>query len=229
MKYFVTGTDTDSGKTLISTALLHSINVSSAKGRSLGLKPVASGCELTDNGLRNSDALALMAQSSIKLDYNAVNPISFLPAIAPHIAANEDKVDISPAVLLAHLSTSFNDAVLTDEDICLIEGAGGWRLPLGKGQFLSQVVQALNLEVILVVGVKLGSLNHAVLTQEAIKADGLTIKGWVANVVDHETSRLGENLASLHLLMESPCLGVIPHLKTPSAEAASVFLDTSTF
>ncbi|NRB24244.1 dethiobiotin synthase [Shewanella sp.] len=225
MKYFVTGTDTDSGKTLVTSALLYKMSQSQAYGRTLGLKPVASGCEPTEKGLRNSDALALIEESSIKLDYERVNPISFLPAIAPHIAASQTGVDISPAAILAPIQQSIVAAELHDNDVCLIEGAGGWRLPLGQGHFLSEVVQALDVPVILVVGVKLGCLNHAVLTYEAIIADGLTVAGWVANIVEPQTRCLDENLASLHQLMPSSCLGVVPYLSEATAAAAAEHLN----
>ncbi|MBW8183739.1 dethiobiotin synthase [Shewanella nanhaiensis] len=220
MIYFVTGTDTDCGKTFISSALL--CKVASQGRASLGLKPIASGCEETELGLRNSDALSLMAQSTIELDYEQVNPVSFKPAIAPHIAAMQTCVDISPETVIKHLSPTLS--LVNETDFCLVEGAGGWRLPLGEGAFLSQVVQTLSLPVILVVGVKLGCLNHAVLTQEAILADGLEIAGWVGNIVDADISCIEENLASLHLLMSSPCLGVVPHLSNCSAEEAAKYL-----
>ncbi len=221
MIYFVTGTDTDCGKTFISSALL---NLAKELGRAtLGLKPIASGCERTERGLRNSDALSLMAQSSIKLDYALVNPVSFEPAIAPHIAANQADVDISPESILNRLSGALEG--LNDSELCIIEGAGGWRLPLGEGRYLSEVVQQLSVPVILVVGVKLGCLNHAVLTQEVIKADGLEIAGWVANIVDGDTRCLQENLDSLQELMSAPCLGVVPHLHDVSIETAAAYLD----
>ncbi|MEI6860339.1 MAG: dethiobiotin synthase [Shewanella sp.] len=224
MKYFITGTDTDSGKTLVTAALLYKMSQSLNYGRTLGLKPVASGCDPTEMGLRNSDALALIEQSSIELKYDLVNPISFLPAIAPHIAALQTGVDLRPGAILAKLQQSFDCADLKDTDVCLIEGAGGWRLPLGGGHFLSELVQALDIPVILVVGVKLGCLNHAVLTHEAIIADGLTVAGWVANIVEPQTHCLGENLSSLHQLMVSPCLGVVPYLNEVSAKAAAEHL-----
>ncbi|AQS36766.1 dethiobiotin synthase [Shewanella psychrophila] len=224
MNYFVTGTDTDSGKTLVTSALLYKMGQSQAYGRTLGLKPVASGCEQTELGLRNCDALALIEQSSIALEYELVNPLSFLPAIAPHIAASQAGVDISPGTIQAKIQQSLVAAELNETDVCLIEGAGGWRLPLGEGQFLSEVVQDINMPVILVVGVKLGCLNHAVLTHEAIIADGLTVAGWVANIVEPQTSCLDENLASLHQLMPSPCLGMVPYLSEVSAKAAAEHL-----
>ncbi|WP_076409273.1 dethiobiotin synthase [Shewanella sp. UCD-KL12] len=225
MNYFVTGTDTDSGKTLISSAILCKRLRTSPKHNTLGLKPIASGCEKTAEGLRNSDALNLISQSSIKLDYQFINPFSFLPAIAPHIAAEQTEIDISPAEVLAQLKLSLQSAELASKDTCLIEGAGGWRLPLGEGKFLSEVVAALDLPVILVVGVKLGCLNHAVLTQESILGDGLKVAGWVANIVEPDTACLEENLASLSALMHAPCLGVVPYLQDASAENAADFLE----
>ncbi|MFB2721524.1 dethiobiotin synthase [Shewanella xiamenensis] len=223
--FFVTGTDTDSGKTLVSTALLTAFNREALRAgfsrSSLGVKPVASGCEITEKGLRNSDALKLMSASSLKLSYEQVNPISFEPAIAPHIAAKQQGVNLSPEAILAKLDR----AVFAQADFCLIEGAGGWRLPLGEGRYLSELVQQLNLPVILVVGMKLGCLNHAVLTQEAILADGLSIAGWVANCVDPNMSVFDENLATLKEMMTAPFLGCIPHLKQVDADHAANFID----
>ncbi|MGI1946522.1 dethiobiotin synthase [Shewanella morhuae] len=235
--FFVTGTDTDSGKTLVSSALLTAVNrlghIASADSAvgilaantmlTLGIKPIASGCAQTSEGLRNADALQLMTSSSLKLAYAQINPFSFEPAIAPHIAAAQVGMSLTPEVIIDSLDfTAFSQA-----DFCLIEGAGGWRLPLGEGRYLSEVVQKLELPVILVVGMKLGCLNHALLTQEAILADGLTISGWVANRVDPEMSMFDENLASLKEMMSAPFLGSIPFLTEPSAENAADHLDVS--
>ncbi|MGS0676771.1 dethiobiotin synthase [Shewanella sp. 0m-4] len=218
MTFFVTGTDTDCGKTLISSALL-----TAAKGETVGFKPIASGCEQTEKGLRNSDALALMAASSIKLPYEDINPFAFEAAIAPHIAAAEKGVQLAPNRIEAQLKM----AEFVGADFCLIEGAGGWRLPLGEGHYLSDVVQSMNLPVILVVGMKLGCLSHALLTAEAIKADGLNLVGWVANQVDADMANQQENLAALKQMMTAPCLGYVPHLAKPTAEAAASHLDMS--
>lgn len=222
--FFVTGTDTDSGKTLISSALLHLANQqytnNEHQARTLGLKPIASGCEATSEGLRNADALSLMSQSSIKLPYSKINPIAFKPAIAPHIAAQTQQRALSPNAILNAIEFS----KLPNYDFCLIEGAGGWRLPIGNNAFMSQVVSALKLPVIMVVGVKLGALNHAVLTQESILHDGLKIAGWIANVLDPNMSFLNENLQSLKDMMQSPLLGVVPFLQHPSAKAAAQYL-----
>lgn len=222
--YFITGTDTDSGKTLISSALLYLASekklMDGRQAKTLGLKPIASGCEVTAEGLRNSDALALINESNIKLPYTRVNPISFKPAIAPHIAAKQENISLSINTIIDAIDLSN----LPNYDFCLIEGAGGWRLPLGNKQFMSQVVKQLNIPVIIVVGMKLGCLNHAVLTQEAILNDGLTIAGWIANVTDKEMSYFDENLQSLKEMILSPLLGVVPYLSKASAYEAAKYL-----
>jgi dethiobiotin synthetase len=233
MIFFVTGTDTDSGKTLVSSALLSAVNASMTKidpaasispanrMSTLGIKPIASGCVQTSEGLRNGDALQLMTSSSLKLAYSLVNPFSFEPAIAPHIAAAQVGVSLAPEAIIERLDF----AAFSQADFCLIEGAGGWRLPLGEGRYLSEVVQRLELPVILVVGMKLGCLNHALLTQEAILADGLNIAGWVANSVDPNMSMFEENLHSLKQMMSAPFLGCIPYLMQPIAENAAEYLN----
>nr|WP_280925340.1 dethiobiotin synthase [Shewanella holmiensis] len=225
MIYFVTGTDTDSGKTLISSALLYL-----AQGNKCGFKPIASGCELTPDGLRNADAQALMAQSNMGLSYQQVNPIAFEPAIAPHIAAQHTARVLDAKEVVAHLLST---PMLT-ADFALIEGAGGWRLPLGHNQYLSDSVKQLDayvqhnhaerIGVILVVGMKLGCLNHALLTLQAIEADGLHLVGWVANQVDANMSEIAANLASLQQMMTAPYLGYVPYLSQPSAERAATYL-----
>jgi dethiobiotin synthetase len=188
--YFITGTDTDVGKTTVAAGLLHaarSAGLSTAAG-----KPVASGCEVTPKGLRNADALALLAECSLPLTYAQVNPVAFEPAIAPHLAAREAGVALTVQSLLAPMRRSGRHA-----DFTLIEGAGGWRVPLADQDNLSDLAIALKLPVILVVGVRLGCISHALLTAEAIARDGLQLAGWVANIIDPKTSRLEENLATL--------------------------------
>lgn len=218
MTYFVTGTDTDCGKTLVSSALLTAV-----AGETVGFKPVASGCERTEQGLRNGDALALMAASSIKLPYDDINPFAFAPAIAPHIAAAEQNVTLTPTRIQAQL----NMAQHLGADFVVVEGAGGWRLPLGDGHYMSEVVQAMNLPVILVVGMKLGCLNHALLTVEAIERDGLVIAGWVSNQVDSTMKNQQQNLASLQQMISAPFLGHIPHLENATANNAAKHLDVA--
>ena len=219
--FFITGTDTDAGKTSIAAGLLYAAK---QQGRStLAMKPVASGCDMTEQGLRNSDALALIAQSTVSLPYAQINPYPFTPAIAPHIAAQEAGVELS----VADLYRTAQVILQQQADFTLIEGAGGWRVPISNTEFLSDFAIALQLPVILVVGVKLGCINHALLSAQAILNDGLELAGWVANVVDPNCARLAENLATLQQLMPAPCLAEVPHLSTPSAEyVAGYFVQT---
>jgi len=216
--YFIAGTDTDVGKTTIAAGLLHAAQLAGLS--TLGAKPVASGCEVTPKGLRNADALALMAQSSLKLPYERINPYAFEPAIAPHLAAREAGIDLSVQSLLGPM----REILAQQADFTLIEGAGGWRVPLSHHANLSDLAVALKLPVILVVGVRLGCINHALLSAEAISRDGLQLAGWVANIIDPKTSRLEENLASLAERLPAPCLGRVPRLKPATAEGVAEHL-----
>ena len=217
--YFITGTDTDVGKTTVAAGLLQAARaagLSTAAG-----KPVASGCEVTPEGLRNADALALMAQCTLALSYEEVNPVAFEPAIAPHNAAREAGVALTVQALLTPMQRILRQRA----DFTLIEGAGGWRVPLSGQDSLSDVAQGLDLPVILVVGVRLGCISHALLTAEAIAQDGLQLAGWVANIIDPKTSRLEENLATLAERLPAPCLGRVPKLKSPTPEAVAQYLE----
>ncbi|MFV3404371.1 MULTISPECIES: dethiobiotin synthase [Pseudomonas] len=216
--YFIAGTDTDVGKTTIAAGLLRAARAQNLS--TLAAKPVASGCVVTPKGLRNSDALALIDESSIKLPYRQVNPFAFEPAIAPHVAAREAGVALEVPTLLKAMRQVLDQQA----DFTLVEGAGGWRVPLSDHANLSDLAIALNLPVILVVGVRLGCINHALLSAEAIAADGLQLAGWVANIVEPKTSRLEENLASLAERLPAPCLGRVPWLKQASAEAVAAHL-----
>ncbi|SDL77193.1 dethiobiotin synthetase [Modicisalibacter muralis] len=223
-RYFVTGTDTDAGKTLVAAAML-------AKARrrgltTLGLKPVAAGCEHTPDGLRNADALALQAFSYPGIDYTVVNPIALKPPIAPHLAAARANWTIR----LAQLHDLVAAAMREPRDLTLIEGAGGWRVPLNDDEDLSGLAGRLDLPVILVVGLRLGCINHARLTLEAIRAEGLAVAGWVASQVDPEFAEREANLATLRAHLPAPCLGVIPWLGDNGddlvlAERAADYLD----
>ena len=219
--YFITGTDTDVGKTTVAAGLLQAARaagLSTAAG-----KPVASGCEVTPEGLRNADALALMAQCTLALSYEEVNPVAFEPAIAPHIAAREAGVALTVQALLTPMQRILSQRA----DFTLIEGAGGWRVPLSGQDSLSDVARGLDLPVILVVGVRLGCINHALLTAEAIARDGLRLAGWVANVLDPQTSRLDDNLRTLTERLAAPCLGRVPRLEQAGAAAVARHLDIS--
>lgn len=217
--YFVTGTDTEVGKTTIAAGLLHAARLHGLS--TAAAKPVASGCVSTAQGLRNDDALALLAQCSLPLRYEEVNPLAFEPAIAPHLAAREVGVVLD----VDRLYQSVRGVLDKGADFSLVEGAGGWRVPLSGAQTLSDLAVALGLPVILVVGVRLGCINHAVLSAEAIARDGLPLAGWVANIIEPQTSRLEENLATLAERLPAPCLGHVPRLQSAQADAVSAYLD----
>jgi len=211
---FITGTDTGVGKTVVASGL---VRLAAGRGRRVvGLKPVASGAESTPNGLRNEDALALAAESTVPLPYALTNPLCFEPAIAPHIAAAEAGVAISVPSLLEWYGNATAQA-----DVAIVEGAGGWRVPLHPEGFLSDLPEQLGLDVLLVVGLRLGCLNHARLTLEAIERSGrCRYVGWIGNHIDPAFARLDENLTTLTRLLGGPALAVIPPLPVPTAAAA---------
>lgn len=210
--FFITGTDTDAGKTRITSGLLAAAR---EQGMStLGLKPVASGCTRTAAGLRNSDALALAAQSSVKLDYPLINPFAFEPAIAPHLAAQQAGIKLDAR----QLALACQKAMEHPADFCLIEGAGGWRVPLSAHETMADLAMALQLPVILVVGIRLGGISHALLTAEAIVRDGLQLAGWIANPTEPQMPHLLDNLITLEQHLQAPCLarlGWQPDISTP--------------
>lgn len=217
--YFVTGTDTEVGKTTIAAGLLRAARQAGLS--TAAAKPVASGCVMTDHGLRNEDALTLLAECTLPLSYEVVNPFAFAPAIAPHLAAREAGVELNAA----RLAEPVRQVLALQADFTLVEGAGGWRVPLAGHETLADLAAMLELPVILVVGVRLGCISHALLTAEAIERDGLRLAGWVANIVDPATSRIEETIETLHSHLPAPCLGCIPHLPVASAEAVSRGLD----
>lgn len=217
--FFVTGTDTDVGKTTIAAGLLRAARLAGLS--TAAVKPLASGCEAGADGLRNSDALALLAECSLPLSYAEVNPFAFAPAIAPHLAAREAGVELKVETLAAAVQAVLDQRA----DFTLVEGAGGWRVPLNDQATLADLPVALDLPVILVVGVRLGCINHALLTAEAIARDGLRLAGWVANVLDPQTARLDENLRTLAELLPVPCLGQVPRLEHANAAAVARYLD----
>ncbi|MBI5658181.1 MAG: dethiobiotin synthase [Nitrosomonadales bacterium] len=215
MSYFVTGTDTGVGKTLVCCALLRAFAV---RGRRVaGFKPVAAGCGEDEH---NGDALALRAASSMPLTYGQVNPYCFRHAIAPHLAAKHSGVRIELTRILASYRELAGQA-----DEVIVEGAGGFLVPLNDRQTGADLAQLLGLPVILVVGLRLGCLNHALLTAAAIAASGLTLAGWAANVPDADLPALRENIAALRERLAAPLLGVIEHQAQPDAGAAAAQLN----
>jgi dethiobiotin synthetase len=212
---FVTGTGTGVGKTLVAAAWTRAL---ARQGlRVVGLKPVASGAVPGPDGrLRNADALALQAAASVRLPYELVNPWCFEPAIAPHLAAEEAGVTTSAQRLVDWYGQATAGA-----DLAVVEGAGGWRLPLHPSGFLSDFPEALGLGVVLVVGLTLGCLNHARLTAEAIERSGrCPFLGWVGNQVDPGFERLEANLRTLEQLLGAPPLALVPLLEHGSGPAA---------
>ncbi|MBY4678528.1 dethiobiotin synthase [Marinobacterium arenosum] len=221
--YFVAGTDTDAGKTLVTAGLLAAANRQGLK--TIGLKPVAAGCEQTEQGLRNGDALLLQQTASVKLSYEQINPVAFEPPIAPHIAAAREGRQLSADRLAAFC----RGALMQPADLALIEGAGGWRVPLNARETLARLPQQLGTPVILVVGMKLGCLNHALLTAEAIARDGLTLAGWVANRIDPQMSCYQENLETLTGMFRAPLIGEVPFLDDPKPEHIADYLKIDKF
>ena len=213
--YFVTGTDTGVGKTLVSAALIHIL--AERHQRVVGMKPVASGCRQTEQGLRNDDAEILLAASTVEAKYSDVNPYAFDPAIAPHLAAKEAGIKIELQTLLDHFETLQGSA-----DAVVVEGVGGWMVPLGHIITTEHMAKAFDLPVILVVGMRLGCLNHALLSAQAITTAGLHLAGWVANIVDPNMERVNDNLHTLEKRLNVPYLGAIPRLNKPDyLEAAT--------
>lgn len=199
--FFIAGTDTGVGKTHVATAWL---NAASRQGRrTLGLKPVAAGAEPTSLGWRNDDALALQRASSVKLPYEAINPWCFPDPVAPHLAAQDAGVPLSAVTMVAAMQQAMAEAAA---ELVLVEGAGGWRVPLNAGETLADVARGLHLPVILVVGMRLGCLNHALLSAEAIRADGLRLHGWVANDLGQPMPHLQANIDTLAALLDMPPL-----------------------
>ncbi|WP_152450922.1 dethiobiotin synthase [Microbulbifer sp. THAF38] len=217
--YFVTGTDTEVGKTFVSAALLTA--AANVGVQTAAVKPVASGCEQTEHGLRNEDALLLQEAMTLQLPYQQVNPFALEPAIAPHIAA----IEAGKQLNVSRMAGVCRGVMCAGADLVLIEGAGGWRTPLGPRAFLSQLPRELNTPVILVVGMQLGCINHALLTAEAIRQDGLPLAGWVANFVRPGMARAEENLATLEALLPAPLLGVVPHSESRDYREAAQHLD----
>jgi dethiobiotin synthetase len=201
---FITGTDTGVGKTVVAAGLVRAFR---AEGHRVGvMKPVASGSIGTPRGLRNGDALALIEASGTERPYGDVNPYCFEPAVSPHIAAKEAKIEIDCSIIRHHF-----DVLAAETDRIVVEGAGGWFAPISDHQTMADVAWALSVPALMVVGVRLGCLNHAQLTRLAIEAHGVTFAGWVASQMDPAVARAAENLAALERLLGESPLAVVPY------------------
>lgn len=203
--YFVTGTDTNVGKTWSTLALMGCLQ---QQGLTVvGMKPVAAGCEWRDGGWKNTDAVLLQQQGSLVVDYSQINPYAFEQAVSPHVACAGQAVDLG---LIRQICTRLQ----SNADQVVVEGAGGWFSPLDEGLTNADLAAELGLPIILVVGVRLGCINHAMLTWRAIQQSGLPCAGWLAVTLERQMPAFQDNLVYLQQAIDAPMLGVLPHLDT---------------
>ncbi|WP_375753478.1 dethiobiotin synthase [Vibrio sp. HN007] len=218
--FFIAGTDTEVGKTVVSKAILQALG---ARGlETIGYKPVAAGCKETEEGMRNSDALHLQDASTMKVPYEDVNPYALAKPCSPHIAAREENVTVEYSVLSEKLAHHKECA-----DVVLVEGAGGWRVPVSDTDCLSTWVKQEKLPVVLVVGIKLGCLSHAMLSVEAIQNDGLEIVGWAANRINPGTEHYADIIKMLEEKIPAPKLGEIPYVPSVKRRDIGKYMDVS--
>ena len=210
---FITGTDTGVGKTVVACALVRALRA--AGNRVAVMKPIASGSFSTPEGLRNGDALALMDAAGLAGSelYAEVNPYCFEPPISPHIAAKEAKIGVDSGMIREKFAR-----LAAQADWIVVEGAGGWLAPINESETMADLARALSLPALLVVGLKLGCLNHAQLSRRAISLDEVPFAGWVASAIDPQMSHPEENLASLERRLGGPPLAVVPHLANGGAD-----------
>ena len=201
--WFITGTDTGVGKTRIARMLLEAL--ARIGEPAVGMKPVASGCRETVAGLRSEDAEELLAASGVPAEYPYVNPYAFAPACAPHLAARESGVEIQQDKILECFRRLGQKAPWV-----VVEGVGGWMVPLGDCLTMADVARALHLPAILVVGMRLGCLNHALLTAAAIRREGVPLAGWIANQIESDMTRVDENISTLADHIDAPMLAAFP-------------------
>jgi dethiobiotin synthetase len=209
---FVTGTDTEVGKTVVARLLVRSLVASGV--RVAVMKPVAAGSVMTSAGLRNEDALGLIAESNVPLPYESVNPYCLAAPVSPHLAARDSGITIDLRVIQDRFRQVSAAAELT-----IVEGAGGWFAPLNEEQFIADLAAALQLPVLLVVGLRLGCLNHALLTVAAIRARGLTLAGWVANQIDPDFARMADNVSTLTRHIGMAPMATLGFAQPPAADA----------
>jgi dethiobiotin synthetase len=213
--FFITGTDTDVGKTTVALALMAMLQQQGL--RVAAMKPVSAGCEKTQQGLRNDDAVQLMQQASIDLPYELVNPYAFEEFVAPHIAASKNNITMQ----VEPLCNAYKE-IAAQVDVVIVEGAGGWQVPLNKSETMANVAVALGLPVINVVGLRLGCLNHALLTADSIAAHGLKNIAWVGNTLSANMVCEMENIDSLKQRLPGACLGIVPFDVELSKQQSSV-------
>lgn len=218
--FFITGTDTDIGKTRIALGLINKLNTMGHT--TTVMKPLSAGCDSTPDGLRNDDAVQLIQQASFKPDYDKVNPYAFKPAIAPHLAAEKENTVID----LSRIKNIF-DELSAQADYIVVEGAGGWKVPINKQQTMAELAEALALPVILVAGMRLGCLNHAILTVESIQHAGIPIAGWIANTLSKNFTELDANIKTLKEHLEIPFLGTVPYMEKCEPQQTGQYINIS--
>ena len=212
---FIAGTDTGVGKTLVAVSLVRAL---AARGLAVAaMKPVAAGAARTPQGPRNEDALALAAAATVAAPYERVNPYCLRAPVSPHIAAAQEGVSIDVALIVQRFGELAHHA-----DCVIVEGAGGWLTPIDERQTLADVARALSLPVVLVVGLRLGCLNHALLSARAIEADGLRLAGWIGNAIDPELERTAENVATLERRLGCAPLALVSHLNRRAERTSAV-------
>lgn len=218
--FFVTGTDTDVGKTLIAASM--SLALINSGKRVCAIKPVASGCSIQGKKLSSDDALMLQKYSNCsELSYPDINPFSFRDPVAPHLAAKKKGIKLTVAQILKKSET----ALTSDADYIIIEGAGGWYTPLSEKEYMADLARAYGYPIILVVGVRLGCLNQAILTYKCMLDSKVKVAGWVANVIDKNMLYLKENIESLKINIKAPLLGVIPYVNRVDPKKVFRFLE----
>jgi dethiobiotin synthetase len=215
---FVTGTDTEIGKTLVSSALLHALGTAGV--RAAGMKPLAAGAALRDGVWHNDDVDQILAASPLKLPRELTTPYLLRTPAAPHIAAAIDGVSIEPGKILDHYAQ-----VRAQAEAVVVEGVGGFRVPLTDDFDTADLAQQLGLPVILVVGLRLGCISQALLTADAIAARGLTLAGWVANTLDPAMPHMADNIDAIARRIGAPLLGHVPRFEHPTAAAAAACID----
>ena len=216
--FFITGTDTDAGKTWATIALIHYFK---NKGLSVvGMKPVAAGCVWQDGQLKNEDALLMQKNASCALEYKEINPYAFEMPVSPHIAARENPVKLD---VIAKAFCDLEDKA----DVILVEGAGGWLAPLNKEDDIADLAKALQIPVIMVVAIRLGCINHARLTFNAMQIAGVKCAGWIAVCIDPEMQKQDENIEMIRSKISAPFLGILPYIKEMDFEllAANIIGD----
>ena len=214
--YFITGTDTNAGKTWATIALMRYFK---QQGKSIvGMKPVASGCFILDGQLKNEDALLIQENASLKIDYDLINPYAYKLPVSPHIAGINNPANLTTIV------ERFN-TLKELADIILVEGAGGWYAPLNDHEDISDLAKALALPVIIVVAIKLGCINHAKLTYEAIQRSGLPCAGWIAVCVEPDMLKPDENIQTIKTALNVPLLGVLPYVASADFDLLAGRLD----